>query len=91
MAYGAILLAALAAASAAQAAPLTYDAALKLADQTAPSVQARIADVRAARSSPSPQAACLTRNSRSGWKGFRYQDPTPAIPNGTTSATCVSG
>lgn len=35
----------------AHAAPLTYDAALKAADQTAPTLQARAADVRAARSS----------------------------------------
>jgi cobalt-zinc-cadmium efflux system outer membrane protein len=38
-------------ASTALAAPLTYDNALKLADQTAPSLQAQAADVRAAQSS----------------------------------------
>ena len=38
-------------AGAAHAAPLTYEAALKLADDTAPSLQAKAADVRAARSS----------------------------------------
>jgi outer membrane protein TolC len=38
-------------AGATQAAPLTYEAALTLADHTAPSLQARTADVRAARSS----------------------------------------
>lgn len=35
-------------AAAARAEPLTYDAALRLADQTAPSLQAKAADVRAA-------------------------------------------
>lgn len=38
-------------AGAAQAAPLTFDAALKLADQTAPSLEAKGADIKAARSS----------------------------------------
>jgi outer membrane protein TolC len=37
-------------ADAAQAAPLTYEAALRLADHTAPSLAAKAADVRAARS-----------------------------------------
>lgn len=51
-------------AGAAHAAPLTFDAALRLADQTAPSLQAKALDVRAARSSaiaagrlPDPKAS----------------------------------
>ena len=48
MARAAALLAALSAARVAPAAPLTYDAALKLADQTAPGLEARALEVKAA-------------------------------------------
>ena len=67
-------------AGAAQAAPLTYEAALKLADDTAPSLQAKIADVRAARSSaiaagrlPDPKLAL-------GVEGFPVSGPFAGRP-----------
>ena len=67
-------------AGAAHAAPLTYDAALLLADQTAPSLQARAADVRAARSSavaagrlPDPKVAV-------GVEGFPISGPNALHP-----------
>lgn len=67
-------------AGAAQAAPLTYEAALKLADETAPSLQARAADIRAARSSaiaagrlPDPKLAL-------GVEGFPVSGPFAGRP-----------
>ena len=67
-------------AGAARAAPLTYEAALKLADDTAPSLQAKLADVRAARSSaiaagrlPDPKLAL-------GVEGFPVSGPFAGRP-----------
>ena len=67
-------------AGAAHAAPLTYEAALKLADDTAPSLQAKAADVRAARSSaiaagrlPDPKLAL-------GVEGFPISGPFAGRP-----------
>jgi cobalt-zinc-cadmium efflux system outer membrane protein len=70
----------LALATAAHAAPLTYEAALRAADQTAPSLQAKAADVRAARSSaiaagrlPDPKVAV-------GIEGFPVSGPNALHP-----------
>ena len=67
-------------AGAARAAPLTYEAALKLADDTAPSLRAKLADVRAARSSaiaagrlPDPKLAL-------GVEGFPISGPFAGRP-----------
>ena len=67
-------------AGAARAAPLTYEAALKLADDTAPSLRAKVADVRAARSSaiaagrlPDPKLAL-------GVEGFPVSGPFAGRP-----------
>lgn len=67
-------------ATAASAAPLSYEAALKAADQTAPSLQARGADIRAARSSaiaagrlPDPKVAL-------GIEGFPVSGPNAWHP-----------
>ena len=75
-----LIISAALAAGAVHAAPLTYDAALLLADQTAPSVLARAADVRAARSSaiaagrlPDPKVAV-------GVEGFPISGPNALHP-----------
>jgi cobalt-zinc-cadmium efflux system outer membrane protein len=67
-------------AAAANAAPLTFDAALKLADVTAPTLQARAADVRVARSLaiaagrlPDPKVAL-------GIEGFPISGPNAGHP-----------
>ena len=78
--FAAPVLAALAV-GAAHAAPLTYDEALKLADQSAPSLQAKAADIRAARSSaiaagrlPDPKVAV-------GVEGFPVSGPFAGRPD----------
>jgi outer membrane protein TolC len=72
--------AAIALTTGAHAAPLTFDAALKLADQSAPSLQAKASDVRAARSSaiaagrlPDPKVAV-------GVEGFPISGPNAWRP-----------
>lgn len=78
----ALVMAALAlTAGSAQAAPMTYDAALRLADQTAPSLQAKASDIRAARSSaiaagrlPDPKVAV-------GVEGFPVSGPNAFRPD----------
>ncbi len=64
----------------AHAAPLTFDAALKLADQSAPSLQAKASEIRAARSSaiaagrlPDPKVAV-------GVEGFPVSGPNAGHP-----------
>jgi cobalt-zinc-cadmium efflux system outer membrane protein len=67
-------------AGAAQAAPLTYDAALKLADQTAPSLQAKAADVRAARSSAIAAGRLPDPKLAFGVEGFPVSGPFAGRP-----------
>ena len=61
--------------SAAESAPLTYDAALKLADQTAPSLQAKAAEVRAARSSAIAAGRLPDPKLEFGVEGFPVSGP----------------
>jgi cobalt-zinc-cadmium efflux system outer membrane protein len=64
----------------AQAAPLTYDAALKAADQTAPSLQAKAADVRAARSSAIAAGRLPDPKLEFGVEGFPISGPFAGHP-----------
>jgi outer membrane protein TolC len=67
-------------AGAVQAAPLTYDAALKAADQTAPSLQAKTADVRAARSSAIAAGRLPDPKLEFGVEGFPISGPFAGHP-----------
>ena len=62
------------------AAPLTYEAALKLADDTAPSLQARAADVRAARSSAIAAGRLPDPKFAFGVEGFPVSGPNAGHP-----------
>ena len=69
-------------ASAATAAPLTFDAALRLADQSAPGLQARRPPPCGPPSRPrSRPGVCPTPSSNSGSRGFPCRDPSPGGPN----------
>jgi outer membrane protein TolC len=72
------LLAALA--GAAHAAPMTFEGALKLADQSAPSLQARAADVRAARSSAVAAGRLPDPKLAFGVEGFPISGPNAGHP-----------
>ena len=67
-------------AGAVHAAPLTYEAALKLADDTAPSLQARAADVRAARSSAIAAGRLPDPKFAFGVEGFPVSGPNAGHP-----------
>ena len=67
-------------AGAAHAAPLTYQAALQLADQTSPSLQARTADVRAARSSAIAAGRLPDPKLAFGVDGFPVSGPNAGRP-----------
>jgi outer membrane protein, heavy metal efflux system len=67
-------------AGAATAAPLTYDAALKLAGQTAPSLQAKALDVRAARSSAIAAGRLPDPKLEFGVEGFPVSGPLAGHP-----------
>ena len=62
------------------AAPLTFEAALKLADDTAPSLQARAADVRAARSSVIAAGRLPDPKFAFGVEGFPVSGPNAGHP-----------
>ena len=64
----------------AHAAPLTYDAALRLADQTAPSLQASGLDVRAARSSAIAAGRLPDPKLEFGVEGFPVSGPLAFHP-----------
>lgn len=72
--------AALAWTAAARAAPLTFDAALKLADDTAPGIQARTADVRAARSAAGAAGRLPDPKFVFGLDGFPISGPNFGHP-----------
>jgi cobalt-zinc-cadmium efflux system outer membrane protein len=67
-------------ASAAAAAPLTYDAALKLAGQSAPSLEAKALDVRAARSSAIAAGRLPDPKLEFGIEGFPVSGPLAGHP-----------
>ncbi len=67
-------------AGAANAAPMTFDAALNLADQTAPSLQARAADVRAARLSAIAAGRLPDPKLAFGVEGFPLSGPNVGHP-----------
>ena len=66
--------------SAVQAAPLTYDAALKLAETTSPSLQARALDVRAAQSSAIAAGRLPDPKLEFGVEGFPVTGPLAGHP-----------
>lgn len=68
-------------AAAAHASPMTYQAALKLADQTAPVLQARAADVRAARSSAIAAGRLPDPKLAFGVEGFPVSGPNAGHPS----------
>ena len=76
-------------AGAAQAAPLTYDAALALADQSAPTLQARSADVEAARSQAVAAGRLPDPKLRLGLDNFPISGP-PAWRFGPDSMTMAT-
>lgn len=76
-------------AGAAQAAPLTYDAALKLADQSAPSLEAKALDVRAAQSSAVAAGRLPDPKLRLGLDNFPISGP-PAGRFGPDSMTMAT-
>lgn len=76
-------------ASAAHAAPLTYDAALKLADQTAPSLQAKALDTRAAQSAAVAAGRLPDPKLRLGLDNFPISGP-PAGRFGPDSMTMAT-
>jgi len=65
---------------AARAAPLTYAEALKLADQTAPSLQAKVLDVRAARSAAIASGRLPDPKLAFGVEGFPISGPFAGHP-----------
>lgn len=67
-------------AGAAHAAPLTYAGALQLADQSAPSLQARAADLRAARSSAVAAGRLPDPKLAFGVEGFPVSGPNAGRP-----------
>lgn len=73
----------------AQAAPLTFDAALKLADQSAPSLEAKALDVRAARSSAVAAGRLPDPKLRFGLDNFPVSGP-PAGRFGPDSMTMAT-
>ncbi len=75
--------------SAAQAAPLTYDAALKLADQSAPSLQAKALDIRAAQSAAIAAGRLPDPKLRLGLDNFPISGP-PAGRFGPDSMTMAT-
>jgi outer membrane protein TolC len=76
----ALLLAATTIAGAAHAAPLTYDAALLLADQTAPSLEARTSDVRAAHDAAIAAGRLPDPKLQFGVEGFPISGPNAGRP-----------
>jgi outer membrane protein TolC len=76
-------------ASAAHAAPLTYDAALKLADQSAPSLQAKALDTRAAESAAVAAGRLPDPKLRLGLDNFPISGP-PAGRFGPDSMTMAT-
>lgn len=76
-------------ASAAPAAPLTFDAALKLADQSAPSLEAKALDVRAAQSSAIAAGRLPDPKLRFGLDNFSISGPSAGRfgPDSMTMAT----
>jgi len=64
----------------ANAAPMTFEAALKLADQSAPTLQARAADVRAARSSAIAAGRLPDPKLAFGIEGFPISGPNAGRP-----------
>jgi cobalt-zinc-cadmium efflux system outer membrane protein len=64
----------------AHAAPLSYDAALKLADHSAPSLQARTLDVRAAQSSAIAAGRLPDPKLEFGIEGFPVSGPNAGHP-----------
>ena len=67
-------------AAAVHAAPLTYEAALKAADQSAPSLQAKAADIRAARSSVIAAGRLPDPKLVVGVEGFPVSGPNALRP-----------
>lgn len=67
-------------AGAANAAPMTFEAALKLADQSAPTLQARAADLRAARSSAIAAGRLPDPKLAFGVEGFPVSGPNAGHP-----------
>ena len=67
-------------AGAAHAAPLTYAGALQLADQSAPSLQATAADIRAARSSAIAAGRLPDPKLAFGVEGFPVSGPNAGRP-----------
>lgn len=67
-------------AGAAQAAPMTYNAALKLADQTAPSLQAKVADVRSTQSAAIAAGRLPDPKLAFGVEGFPVSGPFAGRP-----------
>ncbi len=67
-------------AAAAHSSPMSYQAALKLADQTAPVLQARAADVRAARSSAIAAGRLPDPKLAFGVEGFPVSGPNAGHP-----------
>jgi cobalt-zinc-cadmium efflux system outer membrane protein len=76
-------------AGAAHATPLTYDAALRLADQSAPSLQAKATDVEAARSSAIAAGRLPDPKLRLGLDNFPVSGP-PAWRFGPESMTMAT-
>jgi cobalt-zinc-cadmium efflux system outer membrane protein len=76
-------------AGAAHATPLTYDAALRLADQSAPSLQAKASDVEAARSSAIAAGRLPDPKLRLGLDNFPVSGP-PAWRFGPESMTMAT-
>ena len=68
-------------AASAHAAPLTYDAALKLANQTAPSLQAKTAELRAAQSSAIAAGRLPDPKLEFGVEGFPVTGPLAGRPD----------
>jgi len=76
----AIAIVAILSAGAADAAPMTYDAALALADRTAPSLEARTIDVKAARSSAIAAGRLPDPKLELGVEGFPISGPFAGHP-----------
>ena len=76
----ALTLAAVIAAGAARAAPMTFDAALASADRTAPSLEAKAADVRAARAAAPAAGRLPDPKLGFGVEGFPISGPNAGHP-----------
>ncbi|MDP3748314.1 MAG: TolC family protein [Phenylobacterium sp.] len=78
-------------AGAAQAAPLTFEAALKLADHTAPSLQAKGADIAAARSSAMAAGRLPDPRLAVGLGNFPISGPPAGTFNGDSMTMATVG